>query len=192
MIGTQQLYAEVEIGAEPNPSERKPEAVSRLREGDIPSGLVPGILESLANAAEGGGLYGYPLINVRIVLLKARYAESGQAEIALNAAASAAVRDALRRGRVAVLEPIMRLEIRTPEEYLGAVMKNLHGRRAIVEDTKFTPSAVLVRGSVPLAEMFGYSTNLRSLTQGRASFNMEPLDYRPVPDSLVATFHQKL
>ncbi len=80
----------------------------------------------------------------------------------------------------------MRLEIRTPEEYLGAVMKNLHGRRAIVEDTKFTPSAVLVRGSVPLAEMFGYSTNLRSLTQGRASFNMEPLDYRPVPDSLVA------
>ncbi len=103
MIGTQQLYAEVEIGAEPNPAERKPEAVSRLREGDIPSGLVPGILESLANAAEGGGLYGYPLINVRIVLLKARYAETGQAEIALNAAASAAVRDALRRGRVAVL-----------------------------------------------------------------------------------------
>ena len=86
----------------------------------------------------------------------------------------------------------MRLEVRSPEEYLGGILKNLGGRRAQVEDTKFTGSIVLVRGSVPLAEMFGYSTTLRSLSQGRASFNLEPLDYRPVPDTLLATFQKRL
>jgi elongation factor G len=190
-MGAQQLYAEVEVEIEPHAEQRTPVAVSRLREGAIVPSLVPGILESLTNAAEGGGLYGYPLINVRIALTRAQYAETGSAEIALNAAAVAALRDALKRGHVAVLEPIMKLEVRTPEEYLGGIMKNLGGRRALVEDTKFTGKLVLIRGSVPLAEMFGYSTTIRSLSQGRASFNLEPLDYRPVPDNLVATFHQR-
>src|SRR5206468_8598665 len=123
---------------------------------------------------------------VRISLLAAKYAETGSAEIALNAAAVAALRDALRRGRVAVLEPIMRLEVRCPEEYLGGILKNLGGRRAQVEETRFAGNIVLLRGSAPLAEMFGYSTTLRSISQGRASFNLEPFDYRPVPDNLMA------
>ena len=126
------------------------------------------------------------------VLLGAKYAETGSAEIALNAAAAAGFRDALLHGKIAVLEPIMRLEVRCPEEYLGGVMKNLGGRRAIVEETKFTNRIVLIRGSVPLAEMFGYSTTIRSLSQGRASFNLEPLEYRPVPDSLLPTFQRNL
>jgi elongation factor G len=191
-IGAQQLWAEAEIRIDPNPGTHKPTARSRLAEGTVPQALLSGILESLVNSAEGGGLYGYPLIEIAITLEAVRYEDTGSAEIALNAAAGAALRQALRHGKVAVLEPIMKLEVRTPEEYLGAVMKNLGGRRAVVEETKFTGTSVLVHGSVPLAEMFGYSTALRSLTQGRASFNLEPLDYRPVPDSLVATFHQKI
>jgi len=192
LLGSQHLHAEIEIGVEPQPDRRKVEVVSRLREGELPGSAVPGVLESLASGAEGGGLYGFPLIRIRIVLLGARYAETGSAEIALNAAAAAALRDALRRGKVVILEPIMRLEIRTPEEYLGAIMKNLHGRRALVEDTRFVGSVIVVRGSVPLAEMFGYSTTLRSLSQGRAVFSLEPLDYRPVPDTLAATFSRRL
>jgi len=191
-LGTQQLWAEVVVRIEPNPGTRRAVAKSALSEGTVPQALLQGILESLVNSAEGGGLYGYPLIEVAITLESARYEDTGSAEIALNAAAGAAIRASLRHGSASVLEPIMRLEVRTPEEYLGAVMKNLGSRRATVEETRFTGTSVLVHGSVPLAEMFGYSTALRSLSQGRASFNLEPLDYRPVPESLVATFHQKL
>ena len=191
-LGAQQLWAEIEIGVEPRPGLRRPEAVARLGPGVLPQPLLAGVIEGLQNAAEGGGLFGYPLTEVRILLLGAKYAETGSAEIALAAAAAGSLRDALRKGSVTVLEPIMRLEVRSPEEYLGGILKNLGGRRAQVEDTKFTGSIVLVRGSVPLAEMFGYSTTLRSLSQGRASFNLEPLDYRPVPDTLLATFQKRL
>jgi elongation factor G len=182
----------MEIGIEPFPDERRPRAVSRAPVGAIPEPLLRGVLESLVNAAEGGGLYGFPLTNVRIVLTGAKYADTGSAEIALYAAAASALRNALRSGRVTVLEPIMKLEVRSPEEYLGGIMKNLGSRRAQIEDTKFTNAVVVVKGSVPLAEMFGYSTALRSLSQGRASFNLEPFDYRPVPDPLLATFQPRL
>jgi len=191
-LGTQQLWAEVEIGIEPFADHRKPEAVSRLHQGRMPEPMVDGMLDSLLISAEGGGLYGFPLINVRIVLLEARYAETGSAEIAVNAAAAAALRDALRKGRVTILEPIMKFEVRCPEEYLGGILKNLGGRRAQIEDTKFTGKTVLVRGTVPLAEMFGYSTSLRSQSQGRGSFNLEPFDYSPVPEPLRASFQPRL
>jgi len=137
-------------------------------------------------------VYGYPVVDVAITLVRARIGDQGQPEIALNSAATLAFREALRRAEIQVLEPIMKLEIRTPEEHLGAVVKNLGSRRAVVEETRFLRSIVLVRGTVPLSEMFGYSTTLRSLSQGRASFNMEPLDYRPVPPSLLAALVQKI
>jgi elongation factor G len=91
-----------------------------------------------------------------------------------------------------VLEPYGRLEIRVPEEYVGAVMKTLQQRRAVVSDTGYVKNAAVIRGVAPIGEMFGYLTSLRSHTQGRGSFALEPLDYRPLPDNLVALHHVRL
>ena len=195
MLGNQQHYAMVRLLVEPSSGtgdRGTARVASRLPEGTISPGLLPGLLETLRTAAEGGGVYGYPVVDVAITLVRARIGDQGQPEIALNSAATLAFREALRRAEIQVLEPIMKLEIRTPEEHLGAVVKNLGSRRAVVEETRFLRSIVLVRGTVPLSEMFGYSTTLRSLSQGRASFNMEPLDYRPVPPSLLAALVQKI
>jgi len=197
MLGNQQHYARVLVRVEPDGrsapgAHGQVRVSSRLPEGSIPVGLVPGLLDTLKTAAEGGGLYGYPVVGVVVTALEARLGEQAQPEIALNSAATLAFRETLRKADVCVLEPIMKLEIRTPEEHLGAVVKNLGSRRAVIRETRFLRSGVIVEGTAPLSEMFGYSTSLRSLTQGRASFNMEPLDYRPIPPALLAALVQKL
>ena len=194
VLGQQQHYAAVTVRVEPLHAEAAGEVrvASALPEGTLPQSLTAGLLDTLRTAAEGGGVYGYPVVGVRIVLTRARSGDQGQPEIALNSAATLAFRETLRRAEISVLEPIMKLEIRTPEEHLGAIVKHLGSRRAIVEETRFVRNAVLVRGMVPLSEMFGYSTTLRSLSQGRASFHLEPLDYRPVPPSLLSALAQKL
>jgi elongation factor G len=192
-VAGENLFARVELGIEPA-SDRsgEVEVLDRLRQGTLPQNFLPAILESVRNAAEGGGLYGYPVTSIRVVLLDAIYDDVGQPEIALNSATSMAFREALRAAGAQVLEPYGRLELRVPEDYLGGVVKTLSQRRAVVEETRFLRSSVLVRGVVPIGEMFGYLTTLRSQTQGRGSFSLEPLDYRPVPDSLVALHHERL
>ncbi len=192
-VAGENLFARVELGIEPSTDGAgRVDVLDRLRQGAIPQNFLPAILESVRNAAEGGGLYGYPVTSIRVVLLEAVYEDVGQPEIALNSATSMAFREALRAAGSQVLEPYGRLEIRVPEEYLGGVVKTLSQRRAVVEETRFLRSNVLVRGVVPIGEMFGYLTTLRSQTQGRGSFSLEPLDYRPVPDSLVALHHERL
>ncbi len=192
-VAGENLFARVEIGIEPRADSEKPvDVVDRLRQGTIPQGYLPAIFESVANAAEGGGLYGYPVTRVRVSLLDAAFADVGQPEIALNSATSMAFREALRSAGSQVLEPYGRLEIRVPEDFLGGVVKTLNQRRAVVEDTRFARGSVVIRGVVPIGEMFGYLTALRSQTQGRGSFSLEPLDYRPVPDNLVALHHERL
>jgi len=186
------LFAKVSLSVEPlQDCAATPEVIDRLGAGAVPASLVPAILESIANAANGGGLYGYPVVGIRATLLAAEFAESGQPEIALNSAASHAFREALRAADGVVLEPYGRLEVRVPEEYVGVVMKTLQQRRAIVEDTGYHRGAAVVRGVAPIGEMFGYLTALRSHTQGRGSFSLEPLDYRPLPENLSAR-HEKL
>ncbi len=187
------LFARVELGVEPLLDPGAPvEVLDRLRQGVLRREHIPAIVESVHNAAGGGGLYGYPVTGVRVSLLSAAHDDVGQPEIALNSATSLAFREALRRAGAVVLEPCGRLEIRVPEEYLGGVVKTLNQRRAVVEDTRFQRDRVLLRGRVPIGEMFGYLTVLRSHTQGRGSFSLEPLDYRPVPENLVALHHERL
>ncbi len=192
-VAGENLFARVELGIEPAAEPGKPvEIVDRLRQGALPQNFMPALFESIRNAAEGGGLYGYPVTDIRVTLLDAVYDDAGQPEIALNSAASLAFREALRAAGARVLEPYGRLEIRVPEDYLGGVVKTLNQRRAIVEETRFLRNAILVRGVVPIGEMFGYLTTLRSQTQGRGSFSLEPLDYRPVPENLVGLHHERL
>ncbi len=167
-------------------------AVSALPADALPADLVDSVLETLRSAAEGGGVFGYPMTGVRIVLREASFEPCSQPEAALNAAASLAFREALRGCDALVLEPYGRLEVRVPEEFLGAVVKSLNQRRALVEETRFARGSVVVRGVAPIAEMFGYLTALRSQTQGRGGFSLEPLDYRPLPETLVAQQHVRL
>ncbi|HEX6853157.1 MAG TPA: elongation factor G [Candidatus Polarisedimenticolaceae bacterium] len=192
-VGGENLFARVAIEVEPLPEPgASVVAESALAHGAVPAAMVAGLVDSLRNAADGGGVFGYPVTGVRLRLVEAVFDDVGQPEIALNSATSLAFRDVLRRVGGVVLEPYGRLEVRVPEDFLGAVVKTLNQRRAVVEDTGFSRSAVVVRGVVPIGEMFGYLTLLRSSTQGRGSFSLEPLDYRPVPDQLAASQHQRL
>jgi elongation factor G len=192
-VGGEPLFARVRLRVEPlaDPGARV-EVVDELGAGAIPAAYRPALKESVANAAEGGGLYGYPVTGVRATVEDAAFAESGQPEIAINSAASHAFREALRAAGPVVLEPYGRLEIRVPEEFVGVVMKTLQQRRAVVMDTGFARDTAVVRGVAPIGEMFGFLTSLRSQTQGRGSYMLEPLDYRPLPDNLTALHHDKL
>lgn len=192
MIGGQQVYGEVVLGIEPYESHLQVDVVNRMREGDIPKEFIPDILDSIKNSAEGGGIFGYPVVDIRAAVLGAKFEDPSTALIALNTAANLAFRNALKKAGAVVLEPYMKLEIRTPEEFIGPICKNLNGKRALIEDTSILKRIAIIRGVVPLSEMFGYSTDIRSISQGRASFNLEPLDYRPVPENLVDLFHQKI
>jgi elongation factor G len=193
LVGGEPLSAWVRLLFEPLENPSMPvEVLNGLLPGVVSAVMARGILESVRNAADGGGLFGYPVSGVRIHVSGARYAEVGQPEIALNSATSLAFREALRTAGSAVLEPYGRLEIRVPEEYLGAVVKTLHPRRAVVEETIVQRSGAVVRGVAPIAEMFGYLTSLRSHTQGRGTYSLEPLDFRPVPENLVRANHQRL
>jgi elongation factor G len=194
-VAGENLFARVSVRVEPRGDPARmgapAEVVEALAPGTLPQGFAAALKESLRNAAEGGGLYGYPVTGVKITLFEAVYDEVGQPEIALNSAASLAFREALRHAGATVLEPYGRLELRLPEEYLGPVVKTLNQRRANIEETGFGRNAMLVKGVVPIGEMFGYLTVLRSNTQGRGSFALEPLDYRPLPDQLVALHHER-
>jgi elongation factor G len=187
------LFARVEIRIEPLDNPGSPfEVLNTLAEGTLPRAFLASTLESLRNAAEGGGSYGYPVVGVRVSLREATYDDVGQPEIALNSATSLAFRDALRQAGGVVLEPYGKLEVRVPEDSLGGVVKSLNQRRAVVEDTQFVRGNVLVKGVAPIGEMFGYLTVLRSQTQGRGSLSLEPFDYRPVPENLAALHHERL
>jgi elongation factor G len=192
-VGGEALSARVRLRVEPLPDQG---AVTEVRDGlspgTIPSAYLPALRDSVANAAEGGGLYGYPVTGVRATIEDAAFTESGQPEIAINSAASHAFREALRAAGPIVLEPYGLLEIRVPADFVGAVMKTLQQRRAIVTDTGFARETAVIRGVAPIGEMFGFLTSLRSQTQGRGSYMLEPLDYRPLPDNLTALHHDKL
>jgi elongation factor G len=192
-VAGEQLFAKVTVRVEPQSDPGARTVVGHeLAQGAIPAGFVPALIDSVANAADGGGLYGYPVTGVTATILDATFSDSGQPEIAINSAASHAFRDALKDAGALVLEPYGRLEVRVPEDYLGAVMKTLQQRRAVVLDTAVTKAGAVVRGVAPIGEMFGYLTALRSHTQGRGSFSLEPLDYRPLPDNLTALHHVRL
>jgi elongation factor G len=143
------------------------------------------IRDVLIGTCSAGGASGYPVVDVKITVREVHAGEAPDPLVPLRAAVTLALRHALAEGGATLLEPIMRLDVRVPEQFVGTVIKDLGGRRAEIRDTTLVGAASVVRAFVPLAEMFGYSTELRSLTQGRGSFSMEPFDFQPVPDEVV-------
>ncbi len=174
-------HAEVRVRVEPQPGTSKVVVCSELKPGRVPPQIESEVLTALEEEARGGGELGYPLTDVRITLLDARAVTEGTTSVAFRIAAANALRQALREGGMVLLEPIMRLEVMVPEEYLGDVLGDLNARRAEILSTNSRGSLRVIEARVPLERVFGYATAVRSLTQGRASYTLEPDSFAPVP-----------
>ena len=133
----------------------------------------------LIRGCNSGGSHGFPVVDVKVRVLEFRHNDPPDPSVPLLGTVTLALREAIAQAQTIVLEPVMSLEVRTPDECLGPIMKDLGSRRAEIRETELLAGFAIVRGLVPLAEMFGYSTQMRSLTQGRGSFSMEPYDYQP-------------
>jgi elongation factor G len=135
--------------------------------------------EILARGCNAGGSHGYPIVDVKVSVLDFHHNDPPDPSVPLLGTLTLALREAIAQAQTIVLEPVMNLEVRVPDDCLGAIMKDLGSRRAEIRETELLGGSAMVRGLVPLSEMFGYSTQMRSLTQGRGSFSMEPHDYQP-------------
>jgi elongation factor G len=144
----------------------------------LPEDLQKETLETIASACVSGGANGYPVVDVKIRVLEIDLGEAPDPSIPLRASLALALRRAFSTAGMTLLEPVMRLELRVPDNFLGAVVRDLGARRAEIRETEIVGTSAVVRAFVPLAGMFGYSTDLRSLTQGHGSFAMEPFDYQ--------------
>ena len=160
------------------------EFVDRIVGGAVPREYIPAVNKGIQEQMQNGVLAGYPLINVRATLYDGSFHEVDSSEMAFKIAGSMALRQGALKARPVLLEPIMSVEVVTPEDYMGDVVGDLNRRRGIIGGMDENPAGKIVRAGVPLAEMFGYSTDLRSATQGRATYTMEFDKYAEVPDSI--------
>lgn len=149
------------------------EFVNKITGGVIPREYIPAVEAGVKQALEEGVLEGYPVVNVRATLLDGSFHEVDSSELAFRTAAMIATRECLKKAGPQLLEPVMRLEITSPEEFTGSIINNISNRRGRLQSMEMVNNTQVIKGCVPLAEMFGYSTVLRSLTQGRAAFSME-------------------
>ncbi|WP_287417908.1 elongation factor G [Oceanithermus sp.] len=174
-------YGHVKIKAEPLPRGGGFEFVNAIVGGVIPKEFIPAVQKGIEEAMQSGPLIGFPVVDVKVTLYDGSYHEVDSSEMAFKIAGSMAIKEAVQKGSPAILEPIMRVEVTTPEEYLGDVIGDLNSRRGHVLGMEARGNAQVISAHVPLAEMFGYATDLRSKTQGRASFVMFFDHYAEVP-----------
>jgi elongation factor G len=162
------------------------EFVDKIVGGKIPKEYIPAVDAGIQEAMGSGILAGYPVVDVKIELVEGSYHDVDSSERAFKIAGSMAFKEAMKRAKPTLLEPTMAVEVTTPEEYLGDVMGNLNSRRGRIESMSPLGNAQVVKASVPLSEMFGYATDLRSMTQGRADFTMQFDRYEEVPQSIAS------
>jgi elongation factor G len=177
-------YGHVVIDVEPTGPGGGYEFVDKVTGGDIPREYIPAVDAGIQGAMEGGVIAGYPLVDVRATLTGGSYHDVDSSEMAFKIAGSMALKKAARQAKPVLLEPIMAVEVVTPEDYMGDVIGDLSSRRGKVEGMEQRGNAQVVRSQVPLAEMFGYATDLRSRTQGRATYTMQFDSYQKVPESI--------
>jgi elongation factor G len=179
-------YGDAVINLLPQEPGKGYEFVDKIVGGKIPKEYIPAIDAGIQEAMESGVLAGYPVVDVRIELVEGSYHDVDSSERAFKIAGSMAFKEALKRAKPRLLEPMMAVEVVTPEEYLGDVMGNLNSRRGRVEGMQPVGNGQVVKALVPLSEMFGYATDLRSMTQGRAEFTMQFDRYEEVPQSVAS------
>ena len=167
-------YGHVIVDVEPAARGFGFEVKAAVKKTDIPAEFIPAVIEGIEDSARTGYVAGYPMTDIVVTITGGSYDDTDSTEIAFKAAASMAFKDAVRRAGPILLEPIMTLQVITPPEYIGAIIADSGSRRGKICETIKNPNRVIIRSMVPLAELFGYATVLRSLTQGRASYTMEP------------------
>ena len=165
--------------------------VNKIVGGTIPREFIPAVEKGAKEQMQSGIIAGYPLIDVKVTVYDGSFHDVDSSEIAFKVASSMALKDGALKAKPALLEPIMKLEVVTPEEYMGDVVGDLNRRRGIVNGMTDVHAGKVLDGEVPLAEMFGYATDLRSATQGRATFTMEPLKYSEVPTNVAEAIISK-
>ena len=183
-------YGHCVIEVEPNP-EKGYEFVNAITGGVIPKEYIPSIDKGIQDALKSGVLAGFPVVDVKVTLVFGSYHEVDSSEQAFHVAGSMAIKDAMQKATPALLEPYMDVEVVTPDDYLGDVMGDLNGRRGRVQSMEARAGAQVVRAQVPLSEMFGYATDLRSRTQGRATFTMQFHHYEKVPAAIAEEVSKK-
>ncbi len=176
-------YGVVYINMEPAPGEGF-DFVNKIKGGSVPSEFIPAVEKGIEEALESGVKAGFPMVDVRVTLTDGKYHDTDSSEIAFKVAGSMACKEAARRAKPVLLEPIMAVEVTTPEDYVGTVIGDLSSRRGRVETQEPRGNAIAVQASVPLSSMFGYATDLRSNTQGRANYSMQFDRYEEVPGSI--------
>ena len=176
-------YGIVYINLEPAPGEGF-EFVNKIRGGSIPTEFIPAVEKGVEEALENGVRAGFPMVDVRVTLVDGKYHDTDSSEIAFKVAGSLALQEAARRAKPVLLEPVFAVEVVTPEEYMGDVIGDLNRRRGRVHGMEPRGNAQVVTAHVPLSEMFGYATDVRSMSQGRATYTMQFDKYEEVPPNI--------
>ena len=179
-------YGHGKIRIEPNPGKGY-EFVNAVVGGTVPKEYIPAVDQGIQGAMLSGVLAGYNVVDVKVTLYDGSYHEVDSSEMAFKIAGSMAFKDAMRKADPVIMEPIMKVVVTVPEEYLGNVIGDLNSRRGIMQNQEATPGAMQITSEVPLSEMFGYATDMRSKTQGRGQYTMEPSHYAEVPKSVSET-----
>ncbi len=177
-------YGHVWLTVEPQSKGKGFEFVNRIVGGAIPREYIPAVEKGIAEAMGKGVLAGYPMVDIKVTLIDGSYHDVDSSEMAFKIAGSMGFKDGARRAVPILLEPLMAVEIITPEDFMGQVVGELSGRRGKVSKIEYRGGTNVITGEVPLANMFGYATDLRSLTQGRATFTMQFSHYSPLPQSI--------
>jgi elongation factor G len=184
-------YGDVEIELEPAPGKGFV-FENKIVGGSIPREYIPAVEKGIREALESGVLAGYPVVDVPVSLMDGSYHDVDSSEMAFKIAGSMAFKEAVKKASPVLLEPIMQVEVVTPEEYMGAVHGDLAARRGRIASMEARGSSQVIRANVPLATMFGYATDLRSATQGRATYTMQFARYEEVPTSLAEEIMAKV
>jgi elongation factor G len=184
-------YGHVWLKIEPNETGKGYEFIDKIKSGRVPKEYIPSVQKGLLNALDSGVMAGYPVVDIKITLFDGSYHDVDSNDMAFQIASSIGFKEGCKRASPVLLEPIMRLDVVTPKDYMGDVIGDLNRRRGRIEQVEDKGVIQYIHGFVPLSEMFGYATTIRSLSQGRASYSMEPSHYEEVPralaEQLVAT-----
>ncbi len=176
-------YGHVKIKLEPNPGKGY-EFVNGIVGGAIPKEYIPAVDQGIQGAMKAGVLAGYPVVDCKVTLWDGSYHEVDSSEMAFSIAGSMAFKEAMKKCDPVIMEPIMKVDVIVPDEYMGNVIGDLNSRRGQIQNQESQDGTARVTAQVPLSEMFGYATDLRSKTQGRGQYSMEPADYQQVPKSV--------
>ena len=184
-------YGHVWLKIEPQEAGKGYEFVNGIVGGVVPREYVPAVDKGIQEAMADGVLAGFPVVDVKVTLFDGSYHDVDSNEMAFKIAGSMGFKEGFRKARPALLEPIMQVEVETPEDYMGDVIGDLNRRRGLVQGMDDSPSGKIVKAEVPLAEMFGYATSLRSATQGRATYSMEFAKYNEAPANIAEAVIKK-